>query len=206
ECCADATAFLAFVVQLFNDRGDEQPWKVPQEAVDTVAELIAFAGPHTRARTALLLRNLSEKEQAPWNQAWALHRERFADEINELRARAQERAPAPLRTDLGQLRQLAFGAYLGPVREQGGTTANPGVGRVRQTALSRVMALTQAAAQSAAAARPVFVQALGDPNQPVRLQAFEHLQALGMEKTALGAEALEAGHTDLGVKGLELLA
>src|SRR5262245_31324028 len=46
---------------------------------------------------------------------------------------------------------------------------------------------------------------MGDPNQPVRTQAFEHLQALGMDRATLGSEALEAGYTDLGVKGLELL-
>jgi ParB family chromosome partitioning protein len=40
----------------------------------------------------------------------------------------------------------------------------------------------------------------------VRFQAFEQLQALGMSSAALGAEALETGHTDLGVKGLEVLS
>jgi ParB family chromosome partitioning protein len=51
----------------------------------------------------------------------------------------------------------------------------------------------------------VLAQAMGDPNQPVRTQAFEHLLALGMDRAKLGAEALEAGYTDLGIKGLELL-
>jgi ParB family chromosome partitioning protein len=104
-----------------------------------------------------------------------------------------------------QLRQLAFGAYVGLVREQGGASSQQ-VGRVRQTALSRIFALAQADAKYARAAQPVFIQALGDPNQPVRLQAFDHLLALGTDRTTLGAEALEAGHTDLGIKGLELLA
>ena len=71
---------------------------------------------------------------------------------------------------------------------------------------SRIFALAQADTKYAKAAQPVFIQALGDPNQPVRLQAFEHLLALGTDRTTLGAEALEAGHTDLGIKGLELLA
>jgi ParB family chromosome partitioning protein len=46
---------------------------------------------------------------------------------------------------------------------------------------------------------------MGDPNQPVRAQAFEHLLALGTDRAILGSEALEAGYTDLGIKGLELL-
>ena len=111
-----------------------------------------------------------------------------------------------------QLQQLAFGAYVGLVREQGGAAAKkqqPTLGaqvvRVRQTALNRLLALAQSAEQYARAAVPVMVQAFGDPNQAVRLQAFEHLHTLGMDGATLGAEALEAGHTDLGVKGLEVL-
>jgi ParB family chromosome partitioning protein len=205
ECFADLPAFLLFVVQLFNDRGDEQPWKVPQEIVEAVADLIAFASPHTRARTAIQLRHLSAKEQAAWNQPWALHQARFASELEEVRAQAAERGAMPVRTTPEQLRQLAFGAYVGLVREHGGAPAQQ-VARVRQTALARIFALAQTDAAFAKAAQPVFIQALGDPNQPVRLQAFEHLLALGTDRTTLGAEALEAGHTDLGIKGLELLA
>ncbi|HYT91801.1 MAG TPA: HEAT repeat domain-containing protein, partial [Gemmataceae bacterium] len=203
ECFADPTAFLAFVVQLFNDRGDEQAWKVTQDTVETVANLLAFAEPHTRARTALLLHNLGEKEQAPWNHAWSVHKERFAAEIKAGTQQAKK-GPPPLQTTLPQLRQLAFGAYVGLVRDQSGAAQQQA--RVRQTALSRILTLAQSDAQYVKAAQPVFVQALGDPNQVVRLQAFEQLQTIGMDRTALGAEALEVGHTDLGVKGLELLS
>src|SRR5437763_615729 len=83
----------------------------------------------------------------------------------------------------------ACGAYVGLVREQGGAAgATPQVVRVRQTALARILALATGDAQFAGAARPVLIQALGDPNQPVRVQAFEQLQALGMAADALGAE------------------
>ncbi|MHC5543600.1 HEAT repeat domain-containing protein, partial [Singulisphaera rosea] len=57
----------------------------------------------------------------------------------------------------------------------------------------------------AAAARPIFVQAMGDPNQVVRLQAFDQAQAVGKSTTSLASEALASGYTDLGIKGLELL-
>src|SRR5262249_25060522 len=69
---------------------------------------------------------------------------------------------------------------------------------------ARVQEMATAGRQ--AAARAVLVQALGDPNQAVRLQAFDHLATLGMDADALGAVALGAGHTDLGVRGLEKLA
>lgn len=58
----------------------------------------------------------------------------------------------------------------------------------------------------AQAALPVFVQALGDPNQEIRLAAFGHALDLGMDRTALGTEAIGIGPADLAVKGLELLA
>ncbi|HXG11676.1 MAG TPA: HEAT repeat domain-containing protein, partial [Gemmataceae bacterium] len=206
EAFADPAAFQEFVVGLFNDRGDEPAWKVPAETVDTVAELLVYGSPPTRARTAQLLRYLSEKEQAPWNQAWAIHEDRFGREIAALRQQAAERPAPPLQYRPEQLRQLAFGAYVGLVREQGGQgAAGSAVVRVRQTALSRILALAHKDEEYARAAQPVFIQALGDPNQAVRMQAFEQLQALGMDSAALGAEALEAGHTDLGVRGLQLL-
>src|SRR5262249_33253718 len=108
-----------------------------------------------------------------------------------------------------QLEELAFGAYIGLVREQGGQANEPlfasASGRVRQTALSRIQELAVSAARQTAAP-PVLVQALGDPNPAVRLQACDQLVALGMDSDALGAAALGAGHTDVGVRGLEVLA
>src|SRR5262249_3406106 len=59
---------------------------------------------------------------------------------------------------------------------------------------------------AASAARRVVVQALGDPSAAIRLPAFENLPALGLEPSALAAEALGTGHLDLGVKALEILA
>jgi ParB family chromosome partitioning protein len=202
EAFADPAAFRAFVVKLVNDRGDEAVWKVPADTIDALADLFASAPPQLKAKTARLLAHFEPKEQAAWNQAWAVHEKRYAGDLAAARAKA---VATPPKLSAAELRELAFGAYVGLVREQGGGPATPAVGRVRQTALSRVLAIATADSDYAAAARPVLTQALGDPNQAVRLQAFEHLQALGVDKTTLGADALEAGHTDLGVKGLELL-
>jgi ParB family chromosome partitioning protein len=212
ENFADPGAFRAFVVQRFNDRGDEPAWKVPAESVEAVADLLSHGPAAVRARTALLLQHLSEKESAKWEQAWALHAGRFAREIDALKKEGKKRKPPVAQYTPEQLRELAFGAYVGLVREQGGTAAQSGRGveaqviRVRQTALSRLQALATSDARYAAAARPVLVQALGDPNRDVRLQAFDQLVALGMDADTLGAAALGAGHTDVGVRGLEALA
>jgi ParB family chromosome partitioning protein len=206
ERFADPAAFREFVVQLFNDRGDEPAWKVSAETVEAVAELIALGSPAARARTAHLLQLLAEKEQAAWDQGWGVHAGRFAAEIDALRKDAGKRKPPAAEYTAEQLRELAFGAYVGLVREPGAAgRGEAAAARVRQAALARIQELAASAARQAAV-RPVLVQALGDPNQAVRLQAFDQLAALGTDPDTLGAAALGAGHTDVGVRGLEALA
>jgi ParB family chromosome partitioning protein len=203
EAFADPAAFRALVVEIVNDRGEDNDWKVAPEVVDDLANLLAFAPPQLKARTAILLHHFAEKEQAGWNQAWAVHSARFAAVIQAAKAAAG--VPVKSKLSAAQLRELAFGGYVGLVREQGGSAGGHPVAKVRQTALSRVFAIASKDPQYNRAAQPVLAQAMGDPNQPVRTQAFEHLLALGMDRTRLGSEALEAGYTDLGVRGLELL-
>ncbi len=206
EAFADRAAFREFVIKEVNDRGDDTPWKVSPEVIDDLANLLAFAPPQLKAKTALLLRLFDNKEQAEWNAEWGVHAARYAKEIKEAAAVAKSAGvPVPAKLTPEQLRELAFGGYVGLVREQGASGNSAAVAKVRQTALARIFAIASKDATHARSAQPVLAQAMGDPNQPVRTQAFEHLQALGMDRAALGAEALEAGYTDLGVKGLELL-
>lgn len=203
ELYADPTAFHAFVVELVNDRGDDAPWKIPAETVDSLAAALVGGTPALRARAVSLFQWLDHKEQAGWNYQWAVFAKRFAAEIAAAEAAAPPRTAS--RLSAAEAKELAFGAYIGLVREQGSSAATPAVARVRQTTLARVLAVATADAAYRPAAFPVLLQALADPNQPVRFQAFEQLLALGFDRTRLGAEALETGHTDLGVKGLELL-
>jgi ParB family chromosome partitioning protein len=208
ERFADPAAFREFLVGLVNDRGDEPPWKLPAETVDDLARLLAHGPPAVRARTAYLLRHLTEKEPAAWEQAWRVHAGRFARELVSVRETAAQRKRPPQRYAPAQLQQLAFGAYIGLVREQavpGGRATESSAIRIRQAALTRIQELA-ASAERKTAARAVLVQALGDPSQPVRLQAFDQLAALGVSADELGAAALGAGHTDIGVRGLEALA
>lgn len=206
EAFADPVEFRKFVIKEVNNRGEDSPWKITPEVVDDLATLLAFAAPQLKAKTALLLGLFDRKEQAEWNAAWTVHSTRFASEIQAARADALK-AGVPVASKLtpAQLRELAFGGYVGLVREQGASGGGQAITKVRQTALTRIYAIASQDAHYARAAQPILAQAMGDPNQPVRTQAFEHLLALGMDRAALGAEALEAGYTDLGVKGLELL-
>src|SRR5262249_3434405 len=152
-------------------------WKIPGPTVDALAELLVHGAPQLRARTARLLRHLKadEKEQAAFDQAWAVHQARFARELAELRRQAKERSPAPAQSAPARTRERAFGAYVGLVREQGGADGKgqkgrsadagnePQVVRVRQSALNCLRAMAGSDPHFTAAAQPVFVQALGDP-------------------------------------------
>jgi ParB family transcriptional regulator, chromosome partitioning protein len=214
ETLAEAASQESFVAGLLNDRGDKPEWKIAGPTVDAFAELLVHGAPQLRARTARLFASLNDKEQDAFDQAWAVHEARYASELAQLRRQAEARKPVPPRYTPEQLRELAFGAYVGLVREHRGTVtkgqsaaaADASAVRVRQTALGRLLKMAGSDPHLAAAARPVFVQALGDPNQAVRFQAFEHARAVGMGASDLADEALASGHIDLGIKGLELLS
>src|SRR5439155_23911601 len=131
---------------------------------DDLANLLAFAPPQLRAKTAGLLWHFAEKEQAAWNQAWAVHAARFADAIKAAKAAATAAGvPVPSKLTPAQLRELAFGGYVGLVREQGGSTGGQPIGKVRQTALSRVFAIASKDPKYNRAAQPVLAQAMSDP-------------------------------------------
>jgi ParB family chromosome partitioning protein len=90
ERFADHAAFREFVTKEVNDRGDDTPWKVSAEVIEDLANLLAFADPQLKAKTALLLALFDNKEQAEWNAAWAVHAARFANEIKAAREAAAE--------------------------------------------------------------------------------------------------------------------
>jgi ParB family chromosome partitioning protein len=216
----DPKSKMEWTTELLNDRGDKPKWKIATATADAFAELLVHGDPWLRARTARLFAHLGadEKEQAAFDQAWSVHEARHAAELAELRRQAPSRRPVASRHNREHIRELAFGAYVGLVREQRGaptkgkaasasaSASDPSVARVRQTALNRLLTMAGSDPHLAAAARPVFVQALGDPNQAVRFQAFEQARAVGLGDSELAAEALASCHVDLGVKGLELLS
>ena len=209
EAMAGPSGLAAFLRKTINDRGDKPDWTIPEAVVHDLAELIVHAEPRIRARSSELLRDLEGDEQASWDQAWAIHASRYSADLACLRQAASTRRVPRSEHTPESLRELVFGAYVGLVREQGGSRqkgTDPAVLGVRRTALGRLVRLAAADPAVASAARPVLVQVLGDPNAAIRLPAFESLPALGMDSAALAAEALGTGHIDLGVKALEILA
>ncbi|QDV34780.1 HEAT repeat domain-containing protein [Tautonia plasticadhaerens] len=218
----DPAGLLATVSRLVNDRGgqSEASWSVPEATVSAMADLLAIAPPIVRARAASRLLPTIDpgvKESAALELACSALLERFAPGLDRAKADAPP-SPAPTITPEALL-ERAFGAYVGLAREQGEATSKGKKGRpsptnvasqanaarVRRSALDRLRALADSDPSLVPAVVPVLVQALGDPSQEARLAAFDHLVALGLDATTLGAEALASGQTDVGTRGLERL-
>src|SRR5262249_41635750 len=142
--------FENFVVELFNDRGEDKPWKVLADVVRNVAQLLTFGSGQTVARTVALLEHLQPKEQHAWDLAWGMHAEALGNDMQAVVSEFESQKPRSLPAgDAAQLKQLAFGACVGLVREQGtdaqqAQQANlPAIIRIRQSALARVVAIAQ---------------------------------------------------------------
>lgn len=203
EQFTEEKAFDEFLVHAVNDRGDEAAWTISQFTISILADVLCFGPPFLQARTVALMPLLVQDNQDPWDLAWANFAKRFAEELKTVQKESKKRKLPKLAVADLELSELAFGTYVGLVREAGSTQAQNV--RIRQTALRRLQALAEEHTALKASSIPVLIQALGDPNQAVRFQAFDQLRALGLPAEQLGAEALETGHTDLGVKGLNLI-
>ncbi|WP_163831076.1 HEAT repeat domain-containing protein [Spartinivicinus ruber] len=207
----DKPSYAELLNAVFNNQSGE-PWQIRAETIDLFAELVVFGSSRLRSKTLQLLEYLFANKQDAWDQAWQHHTQRYKTEINELKAATKKHKLAKTKVDQAELEQVAFGTYCGLVREQGNTPgrrkvrhADSSIITVRQSALALLANMVKRNNDLLGAAESVFMQALGDPNQTVRLYALEQLQTLGTDTTLLANECLETGHNDLGVKALEML-
>ncbi len=199
----DPQAFAEFLVHTINDKGDEAAWTIGEDTISILADVLCFGPQFLQARAVPMLPLFKEDKQHAWDLAWSVFEKRFAEELQTALGVSKKHKLPKIAVTQAELSELAFGTYVGLVREAGGSQAQNI--RIRQTALRRLQALAEEQTSFRASAVPVQVQALGDPNQAVRFQAFDQLRALGVPAEELGAEAIETGHTDLGVKGLNLI-
>ena len=169
----DSKAFADFLVGTLNDKGDEAAWTISEETISTLADVLCFAPPFLQARAVPLLPLLKENKQHAWDLAWASLEKRFAEGLSTVQQASRKHKPPKIAVTLEELSQLAFGTYVGLVRESGRAPAQNI--RIRQTALRRLEALAEEQDSFRASAVPVQIQALGDPHQAVRFQAFDQL-------------------------------
>ncbi|MEO1528680.1 MAG: HEAT repeat domain-containing protein, partial [Planctomycetota bacterium] len=213
ESFENADKFELQLVELFNDRGDgEKAWAVSKDTIRSVASLLVLGPPHIQTQAITLLEYLAEEKQEHWDFAWSVFQECYADEIKAAEKSAASITPKPA-ADPDELRQLAFGTYVGLVREQGGYHSRgkkAGFGMsvvaVRQAAIRRLVRMASDDESVSHAACAILTQALGDPLTEVRTLAFEQLSELGVEDEERAAAAVECGHKDLAINAMKLLS
>lgn len=210
EAFAREEAFGKFIVGFVNDRGDDQAWEITADQVAELAEFIVFATPRCQAQMITVLEELASDKQDQWDFAWQVYSTRYADESKAAAKSAKSQRLPKLTSESAELSQLAFGTYVGLVREQGGHGAPPTFGKtviaVRQEAIRRLVVMAETDQAVAEAVRPVLVQALSDNYQPVRSLAFHCLPRVGCDDASRAAAAIECGHTDLAVEAFKLLS
>ena len=211
EAFGDNTAFEAVLVSLVNDRGDAPTWEVPKADIEALSRLLVFGTAAVRDRALNACQFFSAEKQPVWDQNWKLVHDKFASD-KDMAKLASAQALPKLRVDTNELKQLALGTYIALVREQGsyhGKGKRPAAGEpvisIRQTALRRLALLAATDQAIEAVVRPVMIQSLGDPNQAVRTLAFEKLETLKVDADTRAFLAIESGHADLAVVGMQLL-
>ncbi len=207
EALPEPEALRDQIVRLLNGERDPDKMAIAPEILLAFARLLTFGNPLLRGRTARLFDHLdpSVETSASFRMRWNVFRSQFDDRIENVLGRVTDPdAESPSRPDASTVRDLAFGAYAGLIREFSGTSKESSA--IRLTALDRLLSLSKLDDSYATPARSVFLQMLGDPIQEVRSRAFGHAHAIGMDRTTLGAEALAADHLDIGAEGLRLLS
>ena len=203
---ADSNDVFEVINDLFNDRGDQTPWTIPEDVIRRVAAVVGFGSEHLLARLVSILNDLGQDKQTKWDRSWKVFSQRYADEIAE--AEAKKAKPPKLTVDQDALNQLTFGVYVGLIRQQScvqisgfGMTAIS----VRESAIRKLVALAQAEPKFNQSAVSVLTQTTGDRYTEIRKFAFEQLAELGVSDDRRAAIAIGARHRDLAVTGLELL-
>ena len=192
--------FEGYIADVINERENEAPWTISTQTIQLLKRLLFRAPLHVRVEALQCLFQLKEKKQSHWEEAWTVFLKRYPEAVAGVREGKSSKKPKYNRK---KLLQLAFGAYVGLVRDQSRSGAQNVL--LNRSAMLRIADMAEGDASMTAAARPVFIQTLVSPNKDVRLLAFEQLGRLGMDNKARCAEALQVGHKDLGVMGLKLL-
>lgn len=213
EASHDVAALGGLVLRLFNERESGPAWKITAETLAAFAECLCFGPPHLQVRLVRLLSLLDSKDQDAWDHGWNSFRARWPEAIAQAAAAAKgAKRPEEGGLSAEERRNLALGAYLGLLREQGASggakaLASPSsVIRVRQSAIRELARLAAGDGALAAEVAPPLLQALSDPHQAVRRSAFDVLLSLGAPKAVVAAEALAVGHVDLGEAALKELS
>ncbi|MEJ2610108.1 MAG: HEAT repeat domain-containing protein [Candidatus Thiodiazotropha sp.] len=200
------------IVDLFNNRAENEPFKIDPEVVRTIASILVFGKAPLLRHTIELLDLLAESKQDPWNNAWYWISQRYSKEINEAISTAAAHKCPDVSASQETLQQLSFGTYVGLTREQGGyhtLSYYPRFGwsiaNVRQVAIERLKLLALENSSFLDPTINILTHTCGDPLQPVRKRALDALSELGVPDKRRAEIGIACGNLDLAVLGLGLL-
>lgn len=226
EHYAEQPKFYAWVYEAVNELANPAGnYDVPAKTLLALSRALAFGPPLVAVRAAQLVGQMQADDSFGFETGWNVFSRRLADELARLEKMANKpkserpkegRLAAAWRTigaklaDLvtnadtfeEALANLAFGAYIGLARETGGSDPHT----VRSAAIGGLLRLVEAHDSYRFDVRNVLLLGLGDPAQNVRTRAFEGLLTLGVDHDTISTEALSTGLSDMGFRGLELLA
>ena len=196
EAFASEKSMADCLEKRFNDR---DYWDVSLETLMEVSAVLTNASNRLRLRILALLPWLDEAKPHAWRLAWALHRERFAPEIEACRA-AVEKQKSAQRPPVEALQELVFGTFVGLARDAGLELS------LRQFSIRHLVRLGQLDERNAVTVRQTLSQFLSDNQLPIRTQSLAALQILQADPAQLAGDCIESGQRDMGVEGLKLLS
>ncbi len=225
EAYAEQPEFYAWVYRTVNGLGNERAeWDIEPRILLALSRAVTFGEPAVAIRAARLLSHLREPSTEAFERQWGIFEDRFGDRLEALENEANTDKSQPLSERLARawrrlketarslvveprtfeeaLASLAFGAYVGLSRQYAGGDSHI----VRAAAVSGLTRLAAESERFRADAISSLLPSLGDNNQTVRERAFEALRKLGASVDLLSTEALSTGFSDMGFRGLELLA
>jgi ParB family chromosome partitioning protein len=212
QAFSDSEDLAAVIVEVFNDRADQDCFAVDAKVIRSIAEMLVFSKPHVQSRAVMLLSNLNDTKQAKWDFGWKWFERRFGTELGLVEKQAKSQSIPKVETNQQTLDQLAFGTYVGLSREQGGFHYRKywprfgwSVETVRLAALRRLAMMSDVDSDFVGPTISVMTHACSCPWRSVRELAFETLKKLGVDDEQRAQIGIATGQFDLAVAGLGLL-
>ena len=208
----EADKISDLLIEFLNERGNSDPTTIEADTFAEVSDALLNGPPRNQIRAAKILLLLCGSEDQVWKQGVELWKQRLESDAKLWpKSGTTKKKPKRKSTVVPDRQQLAFGAWVGLVREHGsrgsrghwpffGTTR---VG-VRCAAIRKIVALAKEEKSFVAPAVSVLMHTSGGTVHAVAILAFEGLGELGVEDALRAQVVIESGSV-LFVDGLKLL-
>ncbi|MEY2864320.1 MAG: hypothetical protein RLY58_2027, partial [Pseudomonadota bacterium] len=198
---ADPSAWMTFLQQQLNTWSNQQEprWSCSSMDIQRLCAVLVLGDAHSKAQAVMLLQHLDrDLTYAAWQLAERTFVQRHTVAIDTALAQTPHTPTVASTTDQHTWQSLAFGAYVGVLRQSDSSL------NLRERALRQLVALgSQQPAQQDSIQRCI-VPLLNHDQQAMRQLAYDSLLALGMSAGALGQLAITTVQADIAKQGLNL--